>query len=51
MTTSEFKKILNQLWNREITVDDAWESIDLDRELHSDYVCDYWLPLVDDGEE
>ena len=48
MKTSELKEILDQLWHREITVDEAWGAIDQDRERPSEYDCDYWLPLVDD---
>ena len=45
MTVEQLQKLLNDLWHREISADEAWEMIDADREAPSEYSKEYWLPI------
>lgn len=45
MTSDKLYELLRQVWTRELSVDDAWEIIDLERERPDDYSKEYWLPI------
>ena len=45
MTEEKFIEILKDVWARELSVDEAWEIIDSDRERPDEYSKEYWLPL------
>ena len=44
MKTDELFELLQKVWARELSVDEAWELIDSEREMPPDST-DYWLPL------
>jgi hypothetical protein len=49
MTTEQLQKMLQAVWNREMSADEAWDLIDQDRERPDDYSKEYWLPLSEEA--
>lgn len=45
MTEEELKELLRDIWNRELSADEAWEIIEGEREAPSEYSKEYWLPI------
>lgn len=45
MTEEQLKELLRDIWNRELSADEAWEIIDGEREAPSEYSKEYWLPI------
>lgn len=45
MTEEQLHKLLNDVWHREISADEAWEIIDGEREAPSEYSKEFWLPI------
>ena len=44
MKTDELFELLQKVWARELSVDEAWELIDSEREMPPEST-DYWLPI------
>lgn len=47
MTVTKLKKILDAVFDHEITPEEAWRLLDYDREAPNEYSKEYWLPLED----
>jgi hypothetical protein len=45
MTEEQLKELLRDVWNQELSADDAWEIIDREREAPDVYSKEYWLPI------
>lgn len=44
MTTDELFELLQKVWARELSVDEAWELIDQEREMPITS-SEFWLPI------
>ena len=48
MTEAEIKQLLLDVGDRRISVDEAWNVIDAEREMPNEYSKEFWLPIKAD---
>lgn len=49
MTEEQLQKLLHDIWDHKLSVDEAWKIIDDEREMPDYYSKEYWLPIINNA--